>query len=88
MRRVLVSLLALASLCNIALAKEKAKDQAESGLVTFWPAQDNAILKLTFSRFQNLASYEGQTTWASNVIVQNVFPKPIRKASFSVALLN
>ena len=23
----------------------------------FWPSQENAILKLTFSRFQNLATY-------------------------------
>lgn len=88
MRRVFLSVLVLTSLCHFVLAKDKDKDQANSSLVIYWPVQDNAILKLTFSRFQNLASYEGQTTWASNVIVQNVSPKAIPKASFSVALLN
>jgi hypothetical protein len=51
MRHILTSLLVFGLFCNIALAKEKDKDQANSSLVIFWPAQDNAILKLTFSRF-------------------------------------
>jgi len=88
MRRILVSLLVLGSFCLIVLAKDKNKDQADPGIVMLWPGQDNAILKLTFSRFQNLASDAGQTTWASDVIIQNVSAKPIPKASFSVALLN
>ena len=54
----------------------------------FWPNQDNAILKLTFSRFQNMGTYGGQMTRVSNVVVQNLSTKLIPKASFSVALLD
>jgi PEGA domain-containing protein len=91
MRRFLLPLLLLISLCNIGLAgkdKDDSKDQAGSGIVMFWPSQDNAILKLTFSRFQNLASYAGKMTLISNVVVQNVSTKVIPRASFSVALLD
>ena len=92
MHRILLSLLVLASFCPSAFAKDKNKDknkeQTDSSMVMFWPAQESAILKLTFSRFQKLASDAGETTWASDVVVQNVSPKPIPKASFSVALLN
>lgn len=93
MRRVLFSVLLLTCLCNLALAskdkeKDDSKNQSEVGIVMFWPGQDNAILKLTFSRFQNLATYAGKMTLVSNVIVQNVSTKSIPKASFSVALLD
>ncbi len=92
MPRILLCLLVLASFCTIIFAKEKekdgSKDQADPGLVMFWPSQENAMLKLTFSRFQNLATYAGKSTLASNVVVQNVSSKPIPKASFSVALLD
>ncbi|MBZ5665432.1 MAG: PEGA domain-containing protein [Acidobacteriia bacterium] len=91
MRPLLVSLLLLAFLCTAALAtkeKDTSQDQGDSGIVMFWPSQDNAILKLTFSRFQNLATYAGKMSLVSNVIVQNVSAKSIPKASFSVALLD
>jgi len=90
MRPLLVLLLLFTLLCDAALAKDKdgSKDQGEAGLVLYWPGQENAILKLTFSRFQNMATYGGQMTLISNVVVQNISSKFIPKASFSVALLD
>lgn len=91
MRRFLLLLLLLAFSCTSAHAtkdKDGSKDQGETGIVMFWPNQDNAILKLTFSRFQNLATYAGKMTLVSDVVVQNLSAKLIPKASFSVALLD
>ena len=91
MRQLFVSLLLLVLSCHSAYAskeKDAAKDQGEAGLVMFWPNQDTAILKLTFGRFQNLATYAGKMTLISDVVVQNVSTKVIPKASFSVALLD
>ena len=54
----------------------------------FWPNRENATLKLTFNRFQNMGSYAGQMSLVSAVIVQNLSQKLMPKASFSVALLD
>ncbi len=91
MRRFLLPLLLLVLLCTLAHAtkeKDGSKDQSDTGIVMFWPNQDNAILKLTFSRFQNMGTYGGQMTLVSNVVVQNLSTKLIPRASFSVALLD
>ncbi len=75
MRNVIVSLVVLASLCSVAFAtaeKDTSKDQNAVGIVMFWPGADNAIIKLTFSRFRNLASNNGKMTLQSDVIVQNL----------------
>jgi hypothetical protein len=81
----------LALLCIAAHAtkeKDGSKDQSDAGIVMFWPNQENTILKLTFSRFQNLASYAGKMTLMSTVVVQNLSTNLIPKASFTVALLD
>jgi hypothetical protein len=91
MRAFLVPIVLLAFLCPAGHAmkdKDSSKDQADTGIVMVWPSQDDAILKLTFSRFQNLATYAGKMTLVSTVVVQNLSAKPIPKASFSVALLD
>jgi len=91
MRRLLIQLLLLAFLCTAVHAtkeKDGSKDQGEAGLVMMWPSQDNAVLKLTFSRFQNLATYAGKMTLVSNVVIQNLSSKLIPSASFTVALLD
>jgi hypothetical protein len=91
MRALFASFVVLAFLCPAAHGskeKDSSKDQGDTGIVMVWPSQDNAILKLTFSRFQNLATYAGKMTLVSNVVVQNLSTKLIPKASFSVALLD
>jgi len=91
MRRRLLLLTLLAALfAPGAPAKEKQKSPSSNdpGIVMFWPSQDNAALKLTFARFQNMGSYAGQMSLVSNVTVQNLSSKLIPKASFSVSLLD
>jgi PEGA domain len=91
MRCFLVPLLVLVCLCPGAHGdkdKESSTNQSNAGLVMFWPDHDNAVLKLTFSRFQNVGTFGSQMTLLSNVVVQNLSTKMIPKASFSVALLD
>jgi PEGA domain len=91
MRRVVVPLVVLAFSCSFAHAtpeKDPSKDQNAVAIIMFWPRQDNAILKLTFSRFRSLASYGGKTTLQSDVIVQNLSSKAIPKGSLTVSLLD
>jgi hypothetical protein len=83
MRRLLVSALLLTCLCAAAFGKD-----SETGLVIFWPNQQNAVLKLTFSKFQELGITAGGKLLQSNVLVQNLSSKPIPSASFSVALVD
>jgi hypothetical protein len=91
MRHVIVPLIVLVFFCSAARAspeKDPSKDQNAVAIVMFWPKQDNAILKLTFSRFRSLASYGGKTTLQSDVIVQNLSSTAIPKGSLSVSLLD
>jgi hypothetical protein len=91
MRALLASLFLFTFLCPASHAtkeKDGSKDQGDAGIVMLWPSQDNAILKLAFSRFQNLATYAAKMTLVSDVVVQNLSTKLIPKASFSVALLD
>ncbi len=94
MRRTVVCLLlCLLSFHSVLAARNAAggsgsEESTDVGIVMFWPAQDNAILKLTFSRFQNLATYAGKMTLVSTVVVQNVSAKALPRASFTVALLD
>jgi PEGA domain len=91
MRSVVVWLIVLAFFCSFAHAtteNDALKDQSAVAMVLFWPGPDNAILKLTFSRFRNLASNGGKMTLQSDVIVQNLSSQPIPKGSFTVSLLD
>jgi hypothetical protein len=91
MRRVIAPLIVLSFVCSVAPAtaeKDPSKDQNAVAIVMFWPGQDKAILKLTFSRFRSLASYGGKATLQSDVIVQNLSSKAIPKGSLTVSLLD
>jgi PEGA domain len=91
MRSVIVSLIVVTFLCSAVRAtpgKDASKDQSAVATVLFWPGPENAILKLTFSRFRNLASNGGKMTLQSDVIIQNLSTQPIPKGSFTVALLD
>jgi len=52
-----------------------------------WPA-DNPTLKLTFSQFQDMGSYGGRMSLASQVLVQNLTSKGIARASLKVFLMD
>ncbi len=83
MRRQLLALMLAGCFFSVASAKD-----ADSGLVIFWPNQDSAVLKLTFSKFQDLGTTASGKLLQSNVLVQNLSSKPIPSASFSVALVD
>jgi len=79
MFRARVCLLGLVlALTSLLLAKD------EPGIVMLWPSQDNASLKLTFSRFRNVGGYEGKMSLVSDVVIENLSSKVIPQASFNV----
>jgi hypothetical protein len=72
-----------------AAAKDKKdKDKSEPSIVMEWPDHANPAIKLTFGRFNQLASYNGQLSLESHVLVENVSGKRIPQASFTVYLLD
>jgi hypothetical protein len=69
-------------LALVSLAAAKKPD-----LVMMWP-QDNPTIKLTFGTFRELATYNGKTSLASDVVVQNLTAKAMPRASLTVSLLD
>jgi len=83
---------ALATICLLVaapciLAKDK-KDKPEPSIVMLWPDSAAPTIKLTFGRFVQLASYNGQLSLESQVLIENVSGKRIPLASFTVYLLD
>jgi len=56
--------------------------------VMLWPDSAEATIKLTFGKFVQLASYKGQLSLESQVLIENVSGKRIPLASFTVYLLD
>jgi hypothetical protein len=52
-----------------------------------WPP-DKPALKLAFEKFRQVANYAGQSTFVSEVTVQNLTDKKIPRASFTVYLMD
>ena len=72
-------------LSAIALGKSK----PEPAITTMWPDASNPTLKLVFGKFiQQALSYGGQTSFASDVLVENVSAKRIPRASLTVKLFD
>jgi hypothetical protein len=75
----------LVFISSIALAKGK----PEPAITTMWPDSSNPTLKLVFGKFvQQALGYGGQTSFASDVLVQNVSAKRIPRASLTVRLFD
>jgi hypothetical protein len=70
------------------LSSAFAKNKSESGITIFWPNTTQPILKLTFGRFNQLASYNGQLSLQSQVLIENLSTKAIPQASFTVYMLD
>ena len=68
--------------------KDKDKGKPEPSIVMLWPGEASPTLKLTFERFTQLASYNGQLSLESHVMVENMSGKRIPLASFTVYLLD
>ncbi len=76
-------------LCALALAKDKKeKEKPDAPIIMLWPDQSSPTLKLTFEKFAQLGSYNGQLSLESHVLVENMSGKRVPLASFTVYLLD
>ena len=53
-----------------------------------WPSAEAPVLKLTFGIFTQMASYNGQLSLESHVLIENLSSKSIPQASFTVYLID
>jgi len=83
----LVAAISLLAAAPCVFGKDK-KDKPEPSLVMLWPDSAEATIKLTFGKFVQLASYKGQLSLESQVLIENVSGKRIPLASFTVYLLD
>jgi hypothetical protein len=56
-------------------------------LILVWPTE-NPALRLTFDKFRGEGSYAGQSSYVTDVTVENLTDKPIPRAVFTVYLLD
>jgi hypothetical protein len=86
---IVFSCLLLLSIFASAGSKDRKKDSSEPALVLLWPPNAaSPSLKLSFAKFTQAASYNGQLSLESNVLVENLSDKPIPQASFTVYMLD
>jgi hypothetical protein len=63
--------------------------QAKNDSITlYWPNEQQPALKLIFGRFQQIAVVAGQSTYVSDVTVQNMTGKIVPHANFDVYLMD
>jgi len=67
---------------------KKEKDKNHPPIIMFWPDQTSPSLKLTFEPFSQLATYNGQMSLGSHVLIENLSRKRIGQASFTVYLVD
>ena len=84
--RCLATVLCLAFLISLGFAKEK-KDAAQP-MVLLWPDQNSPALRLTFGKFTQLATYNGQLSLESPVLIENISNKRIPEASLTVYMMD
>src|SRR5258707_9110 len=72
-------------LVQIALFAAVLQAKNESAIVMTWPA-DKPAIKLTFQKFREVGSYNGQNSFTCEVTVQNLSDKQIPRAAFTVYL--
>jgi PEGA domain len=70
------------------VAMGRKKDKAEPSMVMLWPNESSPTLRLTFDKFDQIASYAGQLSLESHVLVENLTSSPIPRASFTVYLMD
>ena len=65
------------------------REKAEPAITVIWPDASNPSLKLVFGKFmQQGTGYQGQRSFVSDVIIQNVSSRRIPRASLSVRLFD
>jgi hypothetical protein len=80
-----VALALLLALLHFAWAKDKTKN---NDLILMWPSAEAPTLKVTFGKFRQVSSYDGQHDFTQDVTVENVSSKSIPFASFTVYMLD
>jgi len=66
-----------------------AKEKTDPGITMMWPDASHPTLKLVFGKFVRQGpGYGGETSFASDVLVQNVSAKRIPRASLTVRLFD
>jgi hypothetical protein len=78
MRRVLF--------CAILLASVGALAKDPPAQVLTWPSNGPPVLRLSFGRFNGIATVQGRRTYTSNVVAENLWGKPIKHIEFDVYL--
>lgn len=71
-------------LCSILFYAKDKKDDKSAAMVVLWPDQNSPTLRLTFGKFNQLATYNGQLSLGSNVLIENMSGKRIQQASLTV----
>src|SRR5208282_771905 len=71
-------------LFSVALFGKDKKDDKSATMVLLWPDQSSPTLRLTFGKFNQLATYNGQFSLGSSVLIENMSGKRIPQASFTV----
>jgi len=56
--------------------------------VMLWPNKEDPTVRLNFGKFLRLGSYGTQSSYASDVMIENMTAKPLPRASFTVYLLD
>ena len=91
MIRRFASLILCLLLCTFVTWGKDKKDKEKSAapaMVMLWPDAGTPTLKLTFERFTQLASYNGQLSLESHVLIENLSGSLIQQASFTVYMLD
>src|SRR5580693_4839652 len=79
--RPILALILVLVFASVVLAKN------EPAIVMMWPA-DNPALRLSFEKLRQMGTYAGQSTFISDVSVQNLTSKQIPHATFTVYFMD
>jgi hypothetical protein len=85
---ILILYFAFASLAFANEKKDKKDKPDPPPIVMLWPDQTSPTLKLSFGKFVQLATYNGELSLESRVLIENVSAKRIPLASFTIYLLD
>ncbi len=87
-RRFVACLYLLLLPVSMMFAKDKKQQSDAPAMVMMWPDSTHPTLKLTFGTFMQLASYNGQLSLESHVLIENRSGQFIPQASFTVYMLD
>ena len=69
-------------LCCLLVLLSASGFSKEAEHVLVWPPQGTTLVRFTVGAFQRVSQYAGTNSYVAEVVVENVWSKPIRNASF------